>query len=130
MRPEITVPGYGGLRVELPSPEATDAEIDEAVKAELRRHGALVDVDRPSAAGDFVTIDLAATRDGEEVAGLNTEDWSYEVGQGWIADGFDDEVIGVLPASSAASRPRRRAPTSRPTSSSRSPGCRRSSCPS
>ena len=97
VRPEVTVPGYGGLRVELPSPEATDAEVEEAVIVELRRHGELVDAGRPSMAGDFITLDLVATRDGEEVAGLNTEDWSYEVGQGWIADGFDDEVTGVLP---------------------------------
>jgi trigger factor len=97
VRPEIAVPGYGGLRVELPSPEATDDEVDEAVAAELRRHGELVDAGRPSAAGDFITVDISATRDGEEVAGLNTEDWSYEVGQGWIADGFDEQVTGVLP---------------------------------
>jgi trigger factor len=97
VRPEITVPGYGGLRVELPSPEATDEEVDEAVAAELRRHGQLVDAGRPSAAGDYITVDIAATRDGEEVAGLNTEDWSYEVGQGWIADDFDEQVTGVLP---------------------------------
>jgi trigger factor len=97
VRPEITVPGYGGLRVELPSPEATDAEVDEAVTAELRRHGELTDAGRPSTVGDFITVDLAATRDGEEVAGLNTEDWSYEIGQGWIADDFDEQVTGVLP---------------------------------
>jgi trigger factor len=97
VRPEITVPGYGGLRIELPSPDPTDEEIDDAVTAELRRQGELVDAGRPSVAGDFITIDLAVTRDGEEVAGLNTEDWSYEVGQGWIADGFDDQVTGVLP---------------------------------
>jgi trigger factor len=97
VRPEITVPGYGGLRVELSSPEATDAEVDDAVTTELRRHGELVDAGRPSATGDFITVDLSATRDGEEVAGLNTEDWSYEIGQGWIADDFDDHVTGVLP---------------------------------
>jgi trigger factor len=97
VRPEISVPGYGGLRIELPSPEATDEEVDEAVNAELRRHGELADAGRPSVVGDFITVDLAATRDGEEVAGLNTEDWSYEVGQGWIADGFDEQVTGVLP---------------------------------
>src|SRR4051794_24434302 len=94
VRPEITVPGYEGLRIELPAPEATDEEVDEAVKAQLRRHGQLTDVDRPAARGDYVTLDLNATRDGEDVAGLNTEDWSYEVGQGWIADDFDDQVIG------------------------------------
>ena len=32
VRPEITVRGYGGLRVELPAPEATDEEVDEAVR--------------------------------------------------------------------------------------------------
>ncbi|HNJ98451.1 MAG TPA: trigger factor family protein, partial [Ilumatobacteraceae bacterium] len=31
VRPVITVPGYGGLRVELPGVAATDEEIDEAV---------------------------------------------------------------------------------------------------
>jgi trigger factor len=86
VRPEITVPGYGGLRIELPSPVATDDEVDAAVADELRRHGTLDDVERPAATGDFVTLDLAGTRDGDEVAGLNTEDWSYEIGQGWVAE--------------------------------------------
>ena len=31
VRPEITVPGYGGLRVELDNPTATDDEVQEAV---------------------------------------------------------------------------------------------------
>src|SRR6185295_16205047 len=95
VRPEITVPGYGGLRVELTSPVATDADIDEAVEAELRRQGSLVDVDRPVQSGDQVTINLAGTRDGEPVAGLNTEDWLYQVGSGWVAPGFDGELLGA-----------------------------------
>jgi trigger factor len=95
VRPEVTVPGYDGLRVELPSPVATDDEVEEAVQAQLRRHGQLTDVERPAARGDHVTMDLVATRDGEEVAGLDTEDWTYELGQGWIADGFDEELIGA-----------------------------------
>src|SRR5262245_39685894 len=73
VRPEVTVPGYDGLRVELPAPAASDAEVEEAVQAQLRRHGQLADVERPAARGDHVTLDLNATRDGEDVAGLNTE---------------------------------------------------------
>jgi trigger factor len=95
VRPVITVPGYGGLRVELPGLEVSDDEIDEAAAAELRKSGTLVDVDRPIATGDFVVLDMSVERDGEEVAGLNTDDWSYEVGQGWVADGFDDELVGA-----------------------------------
>jgi trigger factor len=95
VRPEITVPGYDELRVELPSPVATDTEVDEAVQGQLQRLGTLIDADRPAASGDFVTLDLAATRDGEEIAGLNTEDWSYEIGQGWVTDDFDDRLVGA-----------------------------------
>ncbi len=95
VRPEITVPGYGGLRVELSSPAATEADIDEAVDAELRRQGSLVDVDRPVQSGDQVTLNLAASRDGEPVSGLNTEDWLYQVGSGWVAPGFDGELLGA-----------------------------------
>ncbi|MEX1106232.1 MAG: trigger factor [Ilumatobacteraceae bacterium] len=95
VRPEITVPGYGGLRVELPAPKASDDDIDQALRVELRRHGSLVDVDRQVETGDHVTLDLAGTRDGEPVIGLTTEDWLYEVGQGWVAPEFDAELIGA-----------------------------------
>ena len=99
VRPVITVPGYGGLRVELPSPKATQDEIDEAVDAERRRQGSLIDADRPVQAGDHVTLTLAAHRDGEPVPGLNTEDWLYEVGKGWVAEGFDDQLVGATAGS-------------------------------
>jgi trigger factor len=95
VRPEITVPGYGGLRIELDSPEPTEEELDEARREELKAGGSLADVDRPAEIGDFLTLDLAASRDGEDVMGLNTEDWSYELGQGWVADDFDDHLVGA-----------------------------------
>ena len=95
IRPDIIVPGYAGLQVELPSLVPTEEEVDAAVNAELRRHGSLVNADRPIALGDQVTIDLQGTRDDEPVVGLNTEDWLYEVGKGWVAPGFDEELVGA-----------------------------------
>jgi trigger factor len=95
VRPEVTVPGYGGLRIELPALEPTDEEVQAVLDTELRRHGTLTPVERPIQKGDFVTLDLAATRDGEPVPGLNTDDWSYEVGNGWVAEDFDDRLIGA-----------------------------------
>ena len=89
------MPGYGDLSIELPSIEVSDDDMVEAREAELRRGGELVDAERPAESGDFVTLDLAATRDGEEVMGLNTEDWSYEIGQGWVTDDFDDQLTGA-----------------------------------
>ena len=95
VRPTITVEGYAELRVELPSITVVDDDLAEAREAELKRGGSLADADRPAQAGDFVTLDLAATRDGDEVMGLNTEDWSYEIGQGWVTDDFDDQLTGA-----------------------------------
>jgi trigger factor len=95
VRPEITVAGYAGLRVELPTIEVSDDDIDPLVENERRRHAKLVDVDRVTQLGDFVTLDLEGTRDGEPVAGLNVEDWSYEIGRGWVAPGFDDQLLGL-----------------------------------
>ncbi|MDQ1423435.1 MAG: trigger factor [Acidimicrobiaceae bacterium] len=95
VRPQVTVPGYAGLRIELPSLDVSDDDIDAPIDSERRRHGDLVDVDRPAVTGDFVTLDMAATRDGEPVAGLNADDWLYEIGRGWIAPDFDEHLIGV-----------------------------------
>lgn len=94
IRPTVAVPGYGGLRVELPSVAVADADIESAVDAERRKHGNLEPVERPVEVGDYVTLDLAAVRGGEPVPGLNTEGWLYEVGKGWVAEGFDDHLTG------------------------------------
>jgi trigger factor len=95
VRPEVTVPGYGGLRVELPTVEVSAEEIDEAVDGERQRHASLQPVERPAAMNDSVTLDLSASRDGEPIVGLNVEDWEYRIGQGWVAPTFDDELIGA-----------------------------------
>ena len=95
VRPVITVPGYSGLRIELDSPVVTEAELREAEADELRQSGTLESVDRPAEPGDYLTLDIAATRDGAEVMGLNTEDWSYELGQGWVAEDFDEQLTGA-----------------------------------
>ena len=95
VRPEVTIPGYGGLRVELPSITVSDDEISTAVAAELKRFGTLADLDRAAAVGDYVVVDLTGTREGEPVPGLNADDWSYEIGQGWVSDDFDEQLVGV-----------------------------------
>lgn len=95
VRPEVSVPGYNGLRVELPSLTVTDTDIDEVINFERRRHGTLKDVDRAIVIGDQVTLDICGLRDGTPVPGLNVEDWLYEVGKGWVSESFDSKLIGA-----------------------------------
>jgi trigger factor len=96
VRPTITLEGYGTVRVELPVIEVIEDDIDDAHLGHLRRNSSLSDVDRPIAVGDFVTLDLIATRDGEALTGLDVDDWNYEVGQGWVTDDFDGHLVGAV----------------------------------
>ena len=95
VRPEVQVPGYAGLRVELVNPTMSEEELDEAVTTELRRFGVLADVDRAAQTGDTVVVDLEGSRAGEPVPGLNVDEWTYEIGRGWVAPGFDDQLVGT-----------------------------------
>ena len=95
VRPEITIAGYNGLRVELVNPSLSEEELEEALTTERRRFGTLVDVDRAAEVGDNVVIDLEGLRDGEPVPGLNVDEWTYEIGRGWVAPGFDDQLTGA-----------------------------------
>jgi len=82
------------LRVELPSIEVKDSEVEDAMRSERSRHGKLVDVDRAIVKGDHVSLDLSGVREGNPVPGLNVEDWAYEVGKAWVSPSFDDKLIG------------------------------------
>ncbi|MGQ1797011.1 trigger factor [Kocuria oceani] len=93
VRPEIELPDYKGLEVEVDAREAS-AEDEQKALDELRgRFGTLKTVDRPAAEGDFVTLDLQALVDGEEVDAAN--DLSYQVGAGTMLDGMDEAITGL-----------------------------------
>jgi trigger factor len=95
VRPEVVVGGYRGLRVEVPSPEVPDSEVDERIDRLRSQYGELADVERPAGEGDYTTIDLAGTQDGEPVDGLSADDYLYLVGSGGIATEFDEHLNGA-----------------------------------
>jgi trigger factor len=95
IRPEITLPSYDGLEAEVEDIELTDAEVDEQVEALRERFATLIDVERPAAEGDFVVLDLKATKDGEVLEGAEVSDMSYRVGRGGMLDGLDEALTGM-----------------------------------
>jgi len=97
IRPVPAIPGYQGLQVTVPNPVPTDEEVDAQIERTRSQFGELETVERPSQAGDFLTLDIAGSSDGEAVPGLNTTDWSYEVGSSFQALGpdFDGQVTGA-----------------------------------
>ncbi|WP_410649079.1 trigger factor [Amycolatopsis sp. cmx-4-54] len=95
IRPEISLPDLEGFSVSVDDVELTDAEVDEQLDELRARFGTLTGVERPAENGDFVSIDLAATVDGEEVEDASTTGLSYEIGSGQLVDGIDEAIIGA-----------------------------------
>ena len=95
IRPEITVPDLSTVEATVEDEETTDEEIDEQVAGLRERFSTLKGVDREVAEGDFVSIDLGAKVDGEEVEGGSASGLSYEVGTGQLVPGIDEQLVGM-----------------------------------
>jgi trigger factor len=93
IRPEIELPEYSGLEVNVEAAKASDEDIVKALDELRGRFGTLKDVDRPATDGDFLTLDLTAKVDGEEVD--SAADISYQVGSGTMLEGMDEAVTGL-----------------------------------
>ena len=95
VRPEIELPDLEGLEISVDDVETTDAEVAEQLDELRARFGTLTGVERPAENGDFVSVDLSATVDGETVEEASTTGLSYEIGSGQLVDGIDDAIIGA-----------------------------------
>jgi len=95
VRPEVTLPQYDGLEVSVDDAVVDEADVDEQVSAMRERFAVLKATDRPVQDGDYVSIDLKATVDGEEVPGGSTTGLSYEVGTASMMEGLDEALLGA-----------------------------------
>lgn len=100
IRPEIELPEYSGLEVTVEAAKASDEDIVKALDELRGRFGTLKDVDRPATDGDFLTLDLTAKVDGEEVD--SAADISYQVGSGTMLEGMDEAVTGLSAGESSS----------------------------
>src|SRR3954469_25710817 len=103
--PQLELPALDALAVTVDDVEVTDEEIDEQISVMLERFATLSGVDRAAEDGDYVSIDLQATLDGEVLEDGSTTGMSYEVGSGNLMAGLDDAVRGLSAAESATFTP-------------------------
>jgi trigger factor len=97
VRPQLHLAGYEGLRVEIPNPTVTEEEIDAQVDRLRGNFAQLTEVGRSARDGDNLTIDLKGTRDGQDVAGLDIDDFLYELGSGTVLPELDVRLQGARP---------------------------------
>ncbi|HEU5485626.1 MAG TPA: trigger factor [Microlunatus sp.] len=101
VRPDFELPDFSTLSATVDAIEVTDEQIDAQLKGLQQRFGSKSAVERPAAAGDVVTIDLVATKDGESLADATADGLEYEIGSGGMLDGLDDAVSGLSAGESA-----------------------------
>jgi trigger factor len=94
VRPKVSIAGYQGLVVTVPSLEPTELEIDARIDRLREQFAELNEVERPARDGDLVTVDVQGVRDGNVADGLSADDFVYEVGTGGIVDGADEALRG------------------------------------
>lgn len=95
VKPDFDLPEYQGVSASVEDAVVTDADLEEQLAAMRERFGTLTDVERPATDGDFVTIDLTATQDGQVVDGAELSGMSYRVGRGGMIDGLDEALEGM-----------------------------------
>lgn len=95
VRPTVELPDLADLTLTVDPIEVADEDVDSQIEAMRDRFAMLTAVDRPATTGDFVSLDLTATVDGEVLAGGSTTGLSYEVGSGDLVPGLDEALEGM-----------------------------------
>ena len=96
-RLELTEADYKAVKVERPSTEVTDDDVDEWIERLRRQFAELEPAERPIQEGDFATVNVTVRRDGEELEQLTREDYLYSVGSQELGEAMDSELPGKKP---------------------------------
>jgi trigger factor len=101
VRPKFDLPDLATLSVTVDSATVTDEDVDEYLSSLRERFGSLKAAARPAQDGDFTTIDLSASVNGESVEDAQASGLSYQIGSGSLLEGLDEALVGQSAGDSA-----------------------------
>ena len=93
--PEITIQGLDAIKIEKPSLEIGDQDIDKMLDTIRKQRKVWKEVDRAAKEGDQVTMDFEGSIDGELFEGGSAEGQTLELGSKRMIPGFEDQVVGI-----------------------------------
>ncbi len=93
--PEVTLVDFGELEFRRPVAEVTDEDVDNMIRKLREQRTEWVEVERPAAEGDRVTIDFKGYIDGEPFEGGSAEGVHLVLGSGAMIPGFEDGLVGA-----------------------------------
>jgi trigger factor len=95
VRPKFELPDLSELSVTVENAEVTPDDVEEYLSSLRERFASLKTAQRPAETGDYVTIDLSASVDGEPVEDAQASGLSYEIGSGTMLEGLDEALAGM-----------------------------------
>ncbi|NLD48874.1 MAG: trigger factor [Clostridiaceae bacterium] len=97
--PEVELGQYIGVEVEKVPAVVTEEAVDEEVKKAAEKNARMITVEgRGIQKGDIADIDFEGFIDGEPFEGGKASGYSLEIGSGQFIEGFEDQLIGAMPA--------------------------------
>jgi trigger factor len=94
--PEVELAVVEGLEVGRPLAEVTEADVDAMVNNLREQRPRFVEVDRPGAEGDRVTMDFEGSMQGQPFEGSRGEDVEVLLGGGRMLADFESGVTGAV----------------------------------
>jgi trigger factor len=95
VRPQFELPPLESVTVTVDNAEVSPDQVEEYLGALRERFASLKTVERAVGTGDYVSIDLSASVDGEPVEDAQAAGVSYEVGTESMLDGLDEALTGM-----------------------------------
>ncbi|NAZ86082.1 trigger factor [Kineococcus indalonis] len=93
VRPTLELPDLSSVEVSVDDVAVADEDVEARLTSLRERFGTLTGVERAAGDGDFLSLDLRAEIDGEEIE--TAKGISYQVGQGNMIEGLDEAVTGL-----------------------------------
>lgn len=93
--PDIEIAELSEVEVVKPVVTVDDAAVDRTIEVLRKQRATFVEVDRPAAQGDRVTVDFVGTLNGEPFEGGSATDYVYVIGESRLLPEFDQAPIGL-----------------------------------
>ena len=101
VRPKFELPDLAELSVTVDNAAITPDDVEEYLTSLRERFASLKTAQRPAQDGDYTTIDLSASVDGEPVEDAQASGLSYQIGSGTMLEGLDEALAGMSAGESA-----------------------------
>ena len=92
--PEVKLQGLENIKVEKPTVEISEADIDKMVDVLRKQQATWAETQDAAKAEDRVTLDFSGSIDGEEFEGGKASDFVLLMGQGRMIPGFEEGIVG------------------------------------